>query len=156
MSILTAPSTSETGKRIANTAMALRHGPITPDTRATMSAVRNTVSVPSSGLMAHLTSGNFIITTSMVKVFILGPTTENTRENGEPTRCMARAPSPGLTAESMSESTPRIRRRATASSSGPMVDATEENGLMVSSTERAHSSPVPERKSMESGKTEKE
>ena len=139
MSILTAPNTSVTGKRIANTVMELKPGQIMPDTKAITSSVRSTEWALSNGLMDHPTSVSSTTITSMERECTLGQTIESTRENGEPTRCTVRAPLLGLMVESTSVSMPRIRRKGTENSSGQMGDATEENGLMESNMEKAPS-----------------
>ena len=118
----------ETGKKINNTATALRHGQMLPSMRVTTSTERSTVSEPLSGLMALPISENFIITTSTAREFTHGLTTESTRANGALTKCMERERLPGLTTVSTSGSTPKIRRRAMENLSGQTAGAIGANG----------------------------
>ena len=156
MSILTAPNTSETGKKIDSTDMVLRPGQIMPDMKVTMNSGRSTELEPSSGQMDLLILENSTIITSTAKVCTPGLTIENTRANGEPTRCMAKALSLGLTEESMSVSTLKTKRKATANLSGQMVDATEENGSTESSMEKDLLFPAQAKRNTVNGKTAKE
>jgi len=138
MNIWMVPNTWENGEKIANTDMESRVGQTMPDMKAITNMERNMELVLSNGAMAHLTSGNFIITIFTARVFTLGQTTESMKENGAPTKCTEKELSLGPMGVNMSENTLKTKNVVTVNSSGLMEDVTEANGLTVSNMEKVH------------------
>ena len=128
MNMLTEPSTSATGKKTNNTAMVLKHGQMVPNTKEIMSLVKSMVLELSNGQINQIILVNFIIITSMAKVFTPGLMVENMKENGEQTRCTARELSSGLMEENILDNMLKIKREGTVNSFGQIVAVIEENG----------------------------
>lgn len=147
-------STLEIGKKINNTGMVLKHGPMLQNMKEIMNSVKSMVLVLSNGLMVRHILANFIITIYMVKVFTLGQIIVNMKVNGVLTKCMVKVLLPGLTTEDILENMQMIKKEATVSSYGQMVDVTEVNGSMENSMEKEPMLPVQDKKSTENGKKE--